>query len=86
MDLHGNVHEVVVDINGATFTGNFGLEYRGIGTKSARAQAETTAHPASTPSPSKRRATPVAAACGSSDRTSAKRYPISEDFEQSVTR
>ncbi len=37
MDLHGNVHEVVLDMNGANFTGNFGLKYRGIGYSSARA-------------------------------------------------
>ena len=37
MDLHGNVHEVVLDMNGANFTGNFGLKYRGIGYTSARA-------------------------------------------------
>ncbi|MBX3207202.1 MAG: hypothetical protein KF764_19300 [Labilithrix sp.] len=37
MDLHGNVHEIVLDMTGATFTGNFGLKYRGIGYSSARA-------------------------------------------------
>jgi len=37
MDLHGNVHEIVLDMNGANFTGNFGLKYRGIGYSSARA-------------------------------------------------
>ncbi len=37
MDIHGNVHEIVLDMNGATFTGKFGLKYRGIGYTSARA-------------------------------------------------
>lgn len=37
MDVHGNVHEIVLDMSGATFTGNFGLKYRGIGYSSARA-------------------------------------------------
>jgi len=36
MDLHGNVHEQVLDMTGATFTA-FGLKYRGIGHSSARA-------------------------------------------------
>jgi len=37
MDLHGNVQEVVLDVKGASFTGKFGLKYRGIGYVSARA-------------------------------------------------
>ncbi|MBX3187682.1 MAG: hypothetical protein KF819_11730 [Labilithrix sp.] len=37
MDVHGNLHEQVLDMTGATFTGNFGLKYRGIGYSSARA-------------------------------------------------
>jgi len=37
MDLHGNVHEIALDVSGATFTGNFALKYRGIGFSSARA-------------------------------------------------
>ena len=37
MDLSGNLQEVVLDVSGATFTGNFGLKYRGIGYGSARA-------------------------------------------------
>ena len=39
MDLHGNVEETVLDVTGATFTGNFGLKYRGIGYSSSRAAA-----------------------------------------------
>ena len=34
MDLHGNLEKAVLDV---TFTGNFGLKYRGIGCNSARA-------------------------------------------------
>jgi hypothetical protein len=37
MDLHGNVHEIVYDMTGATFTGKFAIKYRGIGQSSARA-------------------------------------------------
>lgn len=37
MDLHGNVHEIVLDVTGATFTNGFGIKYRGIGYSSARA-------------------------------------------------
>jgi hypothetical protein len=37
MDLHGNLEESVLDVSGATFTGNFGLKYRGIGYNSSRA-------------------------------------------------
>jgi hypothetical protein len=37
MDLHGNLEEAVLDVTGATFTGNFGLKYRGIGYNSSRA-------------------------------------------------
>ncbi len=36
MDLAGNLNEAVLDMNGATFTGKFGLKYRGIGYQSAR--------------------------------------------------
>lgn len=43
MDLHGNVHEAVLDMNGATFTDKFGLKYRGIGYSSARAIGNPTA-------------------------------------------
>ena len=36
MDLHGNLSEAALDMNGATFTGNFSMKYRGIGYGSAR--------------------------------------------------
>lgn len=39
MDLHGNLEEAVLDMNGATFSGSFGLKYRGIGYNSSRANA-----------------------------------------------
>ena len=39
MDLHGNLEEAVLDMTGATFTGKFGLKYRGIGYSSSRANA-----------------------------------------------
>jgi hypothetical protein len=42
MDLHGNMEEAVLDMNGAAFTGNFGLKYRGIGYSSARALTNPT--------------------------------------------
>ncbi len=42
MDLHGNVHEVVLDMTGATFTGMFAIRYRGIGYNSARAGGNAT--------------------------------------------
>ncbi len=42
MDLAGNVHEVALDVTGATFTGKFALKYRGIGYSSARAGGNTT--------------------------------------------
>lgn len=38
MDLAGNVNEVVLKMDGATFTGKFGLKFRGIGFQSARSQ------------------------------------------------
>lgn len=38
MDLAGNLNEAVLTMNGATFTGKFGLKYRGIGYNSARSQ------------------------------------------------
>jgi len=43
MDLHGNLEEAVLDVTGATFTGNFGLKYRGIGYNSSRALTNPTA-------------------------------------------
>ncbi len=43
MDLHGNMEEAVLDMTGATFTGNFGLKYRGIGYNSSRALSNPTA-------------------------------------------
>jgi hypothetical protein len=42
MDLHGNMEEAVLDVTGATFTGNFGLKYRGIGYNSSRALTNPT--------------------------------------------
>ena len=42
MDLHGNMEEAVLDMTGATFTGNFGLKYRGIGYNSSRALTNPT--------------------------------------------
>lgn len=36
MDLAGNLSEVVLVMDGATFTGRFGLKYRGLGYQSAR--------------------------------------------------
>ena len=42
MDLHGNLQESVLDMTGATFTGKFGLKYRGIGYSSARALTNPT--------------------------------------------
>jgi hypothetical protein len=42
LDVHGNLHEAVLDMTGATFV-QFGLKYRGIGYSSARAQQNTTA-------------------------------------------
>jgi len=38
MDLAGNLSEVVLKMDGPTFTGKFGLKYRGIGFQSARSQ------------------------------------------------
>jgi hypothetical protein len=38
MDLAGNVSETVLNMNGATFTGKFGLKFRGIGYQSARSE------------------------------------------------
>ena len=42
MDLHGNLNEAVLDMQGATFTGKFGLKYRGIGYSSARSPLNVT--------------------------------------------
>jgi hypothetical protein len=42
MDLHGNMEESVLDMTGTTFTGNFGLKYRGIGYSSSRALTNPT--------------------------------------------
>jgi hypothetical protein len=42
MDLHGNVMEAVLDMTGETFTGDFGLKYRGIGYQSSRALTNPT--------------------------------------------
>ena len=36
MDLHGNLNEAVLDVSGASFTGNFALKNRGIGYGSSR--------------------------------------------------
>jgi hypothetical protein len=36
MDVHGNVHEIALDVTGAAFAGKFILKYRGIGYGSAR--------------------------------------------------
>jgi hypothetical protein len=36
MDLHGNLNEAALDMNGATFTGRFALKYRGIAYGSSR--------------------------------------------------
>lgn len=36
MDLHGNLNEAALDMDGAKFTGRFALKYRGIGYGSAR--------------------------------------------------
>jgi hypothetical protein len=36
MDLAGNMNEAALDMNGATFTGNFALKYRGLGYGSSR--------------------------------------------------
>ncbi len=36
MDLHGNLNEAALDMNGASFTGTFALKYRGIGYGSSR--------------------------------------------------
>jgi hypothetical protein len=38
MDLAGNLNEVVLAMSGASFTGKFGLKYRGIGYSSARSE------------------------------------------------
>lgn len=38
MDLAGNLNESVLNMNGATFTGKFGLKFRGIGYQSARSE------------------------------------------------
>jgi len=42
MDLQGNLTEAVLDMTGATFTGAFGLKYRGIGYGSARSDLNVT--------------------------------------------
>ena len=36
MDLAGNLNEAVLDVTGASFTGAFGLKYRGIASGTAR--------------------------------------------------
>ncbi|MBX3219077.1 MAG: hypothetical protein KF795_01080 [Labilithrix sp.] len=38
MDLAGNLNEAVLTMDGATFTGKFGLKFRGIGYNSARSE------------------------------------------------
>ena len=43
MDMHGNMHEIVLNMTGATFTNEFGIKYRGIGYSSARAISNNTA-------------------------------------------
>jgi hypothetical protein len=43
MDLAGNLNEAVLTMNGATFSGKFGLKYRGIGYQSARSPLNMTA-------------------------------------------
>jgi hypothetical protein len=42
MDLHGNLSEAVFDTDNGTFTGKFGLKYRGIGYGSARSDLNMT--------------------------------------------
>ena len=36
LDLHGNLNEAVLEMNGASFTGKFGIKFRGIGYGSSR--------------------------------------------------
>jgi hypothetical protein len=38
MDLAGNLNETVLTMNGASFTGKFGIKFRGIGYSSARSE------------------------------------------------
>ncbi len=42
MDVGGNLNEAVLDMNGATFTGAFGLKFMGVGYGSARASTNPT--------------------------------------------
>jgi hypothetical protein len=42
MDVAGNLSEAVLDTSGGTFTGNFGLKYRGIGYGTARSDLNMT--------------------------------------------
>jgi hypothetical protein len=37
MDIRGNMHEIVLDVAGATFNNQFGIKYQGLGYSSARA-------------------------------------------------
>lgn len=43
MDVRGNMHEIVLNMTGATFTNEFGIKYQGIGYSSARAISNNTA-------------------------------------------
>ena len=42
MDLHGNMHEIVLDTNAGAFQNQFGIKYRGLGYSSARAGGNST--------------------------------------------
>jgi hypothetical protein len=42
MDLAGNLSEAVLTMNGASFSGKFGLKYRGVGYQSARSELNMT--------------------------------------------
>ena len=43
IDLHGNLNEAALDMNGATFTGSFSLKFRGVGYGSSRSNLNVTA-------------------------------------------
>jgi hypothetical protein len=45
MDLAGNLSEAVLETNGGSFTGRFGLKYRGVGYGSARSDLNVTLMP-----------------------------------------
>ena len=48
MDLAGNLNEAVLDVTGASFTGNFGLKYRGIASGTARSDLNFLMNPGET--------------------------------------